>query len=139
MNLDELYPWLKALHVAAVLTFTGGVLGVAVLLRALPAGDAAAAPFARAVRRWDHAVTTPAMLLTWALGLTLATNGHWFAAGWLQIKLVLVLALSGLHGVQSGRLSRIAQGRAIRPADFGLMVVACSAAMALLAVAKPSW
>ena len=39
------------------------------------------------------------MLLVWALGLTLATAGHWFADGWLQAKLAFVLILSGLHGV----------------------------------------
>ena len=138
MSLGELYPWLKALHVAAVLTFVGGVLGVSVLLQAFPAGEAVAAPFARAVRRWDHAVITPAMLLTWGLGLTLATSGHWFAAGWLQIKLVLVLALSGLHGVQSGRLRRIAQGGESRPLNLTLVVVACTTLIAMLAVAKPS-
>ena len=40
---------------------------------------------------------------TWALGLWLAWHGPdsrygWFASGWLGTKLVLVLALSGLHG-----------------------------------------
>ena len=110
MSFDELYPWLKALHVAAALTFVGGVLSVAVLMRTLPSDTPLAASIARQVRRWDQAVTTPAMMLVWGLGLTLATSGQWFTAGWLQAKLVFVVILSGLHGIQSGRLRRIAVG-----------------------------
>lgn len=137
MNPADSYPWLKALHVAAALAFVGGVLTVSVLLRSLPAGGAGAAPVARLVRRWDRAVTTPAMLLVWALGLTLATTSHAFADGWLQAKLALVLALSGLHGVQSGRLRRLAGGQPLPPSRAAPLVVGFAAAVAVLAVAKP--
>ena len=53
-----------------------------------------------AVRAWDQWLTTPAMLLVWGLGLTLALSQGWFFSHWLQVKLVFVLALSALHGVQ---------------------------------------
>ncbi len=141
MSLDQLYPWLKALHVAAALTFVGGVLNVAVLLRALPPDAPLAASTARQVRRWDQAVTTPAMLLVWGLGLMLATSGQWFTAGWLQAKLVFVVILSGLHGIQSGHLRRIAVGTqsGTVPAVSwpAVLVLASAAAIAVLAVAKP--
>ena len=137
MTLGEAYPWLKAFHVAAALTFVGGVLAVSVLLAALPADPAIASPFARGVRRWDQAVTTPAMLLVWTLGLILATSGHWFAETWLQIKFAFVLVLSGLHGVQSGRLRRLAAGSAVRPLRTAPIVLACLTVIALMAVAKP--
>ena len=44
------------------------------------------------------------MIATWLLGLWLAWHGPdsrygWFASGWLQVKLVLVLVLSGVHGM----------------------------------------
>ncbi|WP_242140454.1 CopD family protein [Sphingomonas sp. TREG-RG-20F-R18-01] len=131
------YLWLKAIHVAAALTFVGGVLAVSVLLAALPADPAIAAPFARGVRRWDRAVTTPAMLLVWTLGLILATSGHWFTETWLQVKFAFVLLLSGLHGVQSGRLRRLATGSAVRPLRTAPIVLACLLVIALMAVAKP--
>ena len=137
MNAADLYPWLKALHVATALAFVGGVLVVSVFLAAVSEGDAAAASMARGIRRWDQAVTTPSMLLVWALGLTLATTGHWFADGWLQAKLALVFALSGLHGVQSGRLRRLAGADAIRPLRAAPFAIGCAVAIALLAVAKP--
>lgn len=137
MNLAEVYPWLKALHVAAALMFVAGVLAVSVFLGSLPLDTAALAPTARGVRRWDQAVTTPAMLLVWALGLTLALAGHWFADAWLQAKLVFVLVLSGLHGIQSGRLRRLAGGAPVGKLRTAPLVIGCAVAIALLAVAKP--
>lgn len=137
MSFSEMYPWLKALHVGAALAFTGGVLTVSVFLAAVPVSDTGARSIARGIRRWDQAVTTPAMLLVWAIGLMLAMTGHWFAAGWLQAKLAFVLVLSGLHGVQSGHLRRLVGGAAIRPRQSAPFVIGCAIAIALLAVAKP--
>jgi putative membrane protein len=43
-------------------------------------------------------IITPAMIVSWVLGLWLAWNAGLYAAGWLQLKVTLVLVLSGLHG-----------------------------------------
>lgn len=137
MSLDAFYPWMKALHVAAALTFVGGVMAVSVFLRAAPKDGPLVAPIARGVRRWDQMVTTPAMLVVWGLGLTLAMTGHWFTAGWLQAKLVLVVILSGLHGVQSGRLRHAAGGVPTQPSYVAMLVVGCVVGIAVLAVIKP--
>lgn len=37
------------------------------------------------------------MTVTWLAGLYLAWSGHWFASGWLHVKLALVLALSAVR------------------------------------------
>lgn len=137
MSLVEFYPWLKAFHVAAALTFVGGVLAVSVLLAAAPMSASSAAAIAFGVRRWDQRVTTPAMLVVWGLGLTLATTGHWFADGWLQAKLLFVVVLSGLHGIQSGRLRQLAGGGAPPSSRAGPLIIGCAIIIALLAVAKP--
>ncbi|WP_454254040.1 CopD family protein, partial [Pseudomonas sp. Marseille-Q7302] len=89
------------------------------------------------VRRWDRAVTTPAMLLVWVLGFMLAMTAHWLADHWLQAKLVLIVILSSLHGVQSGRLRRaenqtLGAGRSLAP-----IVLAISMTIAVFAVLKP--
>lgn len=145
------YLWLKALHVAAAITFVSGVLGVAVYLAALGAvgasspggphaGGEAIVRASVVVRRWDRAVTTPAMLIVWTLGLALARQGGWFAFGWLQAKLACVLLLSGVHGMQSGALRRAAGGASPpRPAlrVIGPVILGLVAAIAVLVVVKP--
>lgn len=137
MSFAELYPWLKALHVASAIAFVGGVLSVSVFLAAATGSGTDSSPVARAVRRWDQAVTSPAMLLVWTLGLVMAVNAGWFASTWLQAKLLFVLALSGIHGVQSGRLRRLAGGAAVSGARFGPLILGSVLAVAILAVVKP--
>jgi uncharacterized integral membrane protein (TIGR00701 family) len=140
------YLWLKALHITAVMTWIGGILVTAVTLTALPAArDRHEAAFWSAllghVRRWDRRVTTPAMLLTWALGLALALTGHWFPQRWLAIKLSLVLLLSALHGVLSGSLRRLSRSDSTGvPAHFRYAAAAVVLAVfiiVLLVVLKP--
>ncbi len=55
-------------------------------------------------RRLLRAIINPAMIVAIVLGLWLAWMGPdsrygWFASGWLQAKIVLVLALSAMHGM----------------------------------------
>ena len=137
MSLVDLYPWLKALHVAAALAFFGGALAVSLFLAAVPLGTTSIAPIAQGLHRWDQNVTTPAMLVVWALGLILASTGHWLADGWLQTKLLFVIILSGMHGVQSARLRRLAGGASLTPSRTAPWLVGCAIGVAMLAVAKP--
>lgn len=133
-----LYPWIKALHVAAVLVFAGGVMSMTAFLHACGHRPADIGTMAATMRRWDRRMTTPAMLLVWALGLGLAQSGAWFGNGWLQAKLVLVVVLSGIHGVQSGQLRRLSQGGPAAPTRFTWLPFACVLAIVTLAVVKPS-
>ncbi len=130
--------FLQALHVAAMATWLGGTGAVA----ALAAGADPAR--AGALRRVAVGVLTPAMLGTLALGIWLAVSGGWFREPWLHAKLVLVLLLTGLHGVVSGRLRRLGGGDAgAFPAAWSRWVpavVALSvAAIAWLVIAKPAF
>jgi len=106
-----LYLWLKALHAAAVLAWVGGLvlLGVATVSVRLGPG-AVVLPHEKglvhALLRWDRRVTVPAMFLAWALGLALVSRGGWFGAHWLSAKLLVVMGLSGLHGVLAASLRR---------------------------------
>ncbi|MFM9270462.1 CopD family protein [Halomonas elongata] len=139
------YLWLKAFHIAAVAIWTGGMLLAALTTSA--AGSAAAGAVAgrstvlNAVRHWDRRVTSPAMLLAWALGLALALQGGWFPAPWLIVKLALVLALSALHGILSGTLRRLARADESSPTvmlRYGpIVTVATVFAIVVLVVIKP--
>jgi protoporphyrinogen IX oxidase len=134
-----IYLWLKALHAAAALIFVGGVLATALSMRLL-ANDAAPAQAAMRIRSWNRSITTPAMLAVWGLGLVLASSGKWWPFGWLQTKLLFVLLLSALHGMQSGALRRIAAGsattaRALRVAEP--LTIGAAILIAILAITKP--
>jgi putative membrane protein len=143
--LDALYPWLKAAHVAAAIAFVGGLLAGAIALEVVQS-DRFPAPasvaFIEVARAWDRRVTTPAILLVWALGLTLALQGHWFHSVWLPAKLVFVVALSAWHGVQSGTLRRLAGGAPVGPRRGGgfvpFAILVAMLAIVLLAVLKPA-
>ena len=131
--------WLKALHVAAVLVFAGGLLAQSLAVAAASQGGVSPGLLAR-LRLWDLRVTVPALLAVWALGIAAALGSGWFGAGWLSAKLLPVVALTGLHGVQAGALRRVALGAGEPHRSLAwapVAVVLSFAAIALLAVAKP--
>ena len=144
MSPGALYPWLKALHVAAAITFVGGVLAASVVLGSLSGGEASLPEQTRSVqslRAWNQVVTTPAMLIVWGLGLALALQGGWFSSLWLQAKLALVLVLSAIHGVQSGMLRRLAGGSVLRSHGlrfFGPLTIGLTVGIAILVITKLS-
>jgi len=69
-------------------------------------------------RRLLRAIINPAMIVTWLAGLYLAWAGHWFSAGWLHGKLLLVVVLSGVHGFFARCVKDFAAGRNQRSQKF---------------------
>jgi len=135
--MPEAYLWIKALHVAAVLTWMAGmIVAPAVIARENGRGCITA------LRRHYSRVTTPAMILALALGLWLAQDGDWFRAGWLQAKLALVFGLTGVHGLLSGQMRRIDAGatRGASPwiARLSPAVILAVLAIAILVIVKPA-
>jgi protoporphyrinogen IX oxidase len=96
-----LYNWIKAFHIIAVIAWMAGMLYLPRLFvyhcEAEP-GSRQSETFKVMERRLLKAIINPAMIATWLLGLALAYLGDLFAAPWLSAKLVLVLAMSGVHG-----------------------------------------
>ncbi|AKZ63197.1 hypothetical protein F506_11420 [Herbaspirillum hiltneri N3] len=140
-----MYLWIKAFHVASVVTWIGGMLIMALALQTLQKAtlerSAAELRLLKAVRRWDQRVTSPAMGLAWVLGVALVYFGGWHAAGWLVVKLVFVLLLSALHGIQSGYVRRLAdapeQEASALLKNSGALTIAAVVIIALMVVAKP--
>src|SRR5213080_3717997 len=96
-----MYEWIKALHVIAVISWMAGMLYLPRLFvyhcEAEP-GSRQSETFKVMERRLLKAIINPAMIVSWTLGIWLAWSGGWYAAGWFHAKLILALALSGLHG-----------------------------------------
>src|ERR1700712_2890459 len=102
--LENLYPWIKAFHVIALIAWMAGMLYLPRLFvyhASLPPGPGSAAQsatFKVMERRLLKAIMNPAMIVTWVLGLTLAWTSGAYVTAWLQAKFVLVLAMTGIHG-----------------------------------------
>ena len=132
------YLLMKALHVACVLLFVGGLFSQAFAVAAGQRGDAGITAL---VSTWDRRVTVPAILAVWLTGAAIAAEGAWFASPWLWAKLTLVVALTGLHGIQSGRLRRLRRGdpppAAMRASHTAAFIAASVTIIALLVVLKP--
>lgn len=140
MTAMEFYPFLVAAHVTAVVFLVGGMLAQDRMVRAMAAcPQERQAALLVILLRLDRRVTAPALLLAWIFGLSLTIWAGWFPSGWLVAKLAFVIALSALHGMQTGRLRRFARDG--KPADSlpgaGPAIVVMMAAIAVLAFVKP--
>ena len=117
----DLYNWVKAAHVIAVIAWMAGMLYLPRLFVyhcEAPAGSVQSATFKVMERRLLKAIINPAMIAVWVLGLVLAWMGDWFTAGWLQGKLALVLAMSAVHGYLAGQVRKFAADQNDRSARF---------------------
>jgi len=113
--------WLKAFHIIAVIAWMAGMLYLPRLFvyhSAADVGSIQSETFKVMERRLLRAIMTPAMIVTWLLGLWLAWRGNWFAAPWLHAKLALVILLSGLHGMMSRYVRDFANDRNRKSAKF---------------------
>ncbi|NNH85819.1 hypothetical protein HLH89_33255 [Rhizobium laguerreae] len=121
-----LYDLVKSAHIVAIVVWFGGTMA-AVLALAYATPDIIA-KFAR----FDRLVTTPALVIVWVAGMTMAIWYGWFNSGWLVTKLVFVVALSALHGVIAGRLNRAQTGFSSKPASTLNAIPAMALALAII-------
>jgi protoporphyrinogen IX oxidase len=138
------YEWVKALHVIAVIAWMAGMLYLPRLFvyhcEAEP-GSRQSETFKVMERRLLRAIINPAMIATWLLGLGLAWQGGWLAAHWLQTKIVLVVALSGIHGLLARWVHDFAADRNRKSQKFYRVINEIPAILmvgiVILAVVKP--
>ena len=118
---STMYEWIKALHVIAVIAWMAGMLYLPRLFVYhcdAEIGSKQSETFKVMERRLLKAIINPAMIVTWLAGLYLAWAGHWFSAGWLHGKLLLVVVLSGVHGFLSRCVKDFAADRNVRSQKF---------------------
>jgi putative membrane protein len=109
------YLWIVAAHVIFVIFWMAGLFMLPRYLvyhqEALAAGRADEATlWVERETKIRAIILTPAMIVVWVLGLTLATVGHHWQEGWLHAKLLFVLLLSGYHGWAVGYAKKLARG-----------------------------
>jgi protoporphyrinogen IX oxidase len=113
---DNAYLWFKALHIMAVIAWMAGLFYLPRLFiyhhDKAPDSDASET-FKVMESRLYRFIMNPAMMMAWAFGLVIGWQGDWFTSGWLHVKLLAVVGLTGAH-VYCGRAMR-AFGRDERP------------------------
>lgn len=99
---DDLYLWIKALHIIAVMSWMAALLYMPRLFiyhtDAAP-GSEQSETFKMMEKRLLKVIMNPAMMISWGLGLYLAWAVHGFQGGWLHAKLLFVFLLTGVHGM----------------------------------------
>lgn len=111
---ERLYPWIKALHVIAIIAWMAGMLYLPRLFVyhcEAEKGSKQSETFKVMERRLLRAIINPAMVASWIFGLWLAWSGSWFSAPWLHVKLLAVIALSAAHGYFSASVRAFAEDR----------------------------
>jgi putative membrane protein len=139
-----MYEWIKALHVVAVIAWMAGMLYLPRLFVyhcGVEAGSKQSETFKLMEHRLLKAIINPAMAVTWLAGLYLAWAGHWFSAGWLHGKLLLVIAMSGIHGFLARCAKDFAADRNSRSQKFYRIInevpTALMIGIVILVVVKP--
>lgn len=117
----ELFLWLKAAHVIAIIAWMAGMLYLPRLFvyhADTPVGSAQSETFKVMERRLLKAIINPSMMVAWILGLWMAYELDAFRDGWFHGKLTLVLLMSALHGYLSRCVKVFARDENTRPARF---------------------
>ena len=96
----EIYTWLKAFHIIAVIAWMAGMLYLPRLYiyhcSAKPHSEMSET-FKVMERRLLRAIINPAMVAAWVLGLSMAYLGDLWGEGWFHGKLLLLLIMQLTH------------------------------------------
>lgn len=115
--LGNAYLWVKAAHLIFVIFWMAGLFMLPRFLvyhQEAVAGSAEAAIWADREQKLRSIILTPSMVVVWVLGLLLAAHLGFFdggaGLGWLHVKLLMVIGLTGYHGYISSYSKKLALG-----------------------------
>jgi putative membrane protein len=141
---DDFYPWAKAIHIVAVISWMAGMLYLPRLFvyhAEAEKGSVQSETFKVMERRLLRGIINPAMIVTWAFGLWLAWKIFHFQGGWLHAKIALVVIMSAVHGYLSAAVRKFAEDRNEKPARHWRIVneipTLLMIAIVILVVVKP--
>jgi putative membrane protein len=132
------YSWILAAHIIAVMSWMAGMLYLPRLFVyhcETPPGSEGSERFKIMERRLLKGIINPAMTAAWIFGLTLAWVSGMYDQTWLQLKFLLVIGLSGVHGLLVRCWRDFANDRNTRTARFYRIINEVPAALMVLIVA----
>lgn len=100
--LSSLYPWIKALHIVAVIAWMAGMLYLPRLYVyhcETEPGSPESERFKVMERRLLKGIVNPAMGAAWILGILLLITLQAWDQGWFHAKLALLLIMQAMHGM----------------------------------------
>ena len=107
------YAWIKAAHVIFVIFWIAGLFMLPryyVYHQEAPAGSPEEKKWLEREAKLRNIIITPAMILVWIFGLTLASILDAWSQGWFLAKFAVVIALSAYHGWMIGYGKKLARG-----------------------------
>ncbi|MBI1391445.1 MAG: TIGR00701 family protein [Alphaproteobacteria bacterium] len=139
------YPYLKSLHVIAVIAWFAGMMYLPRLFiyhHQSIAGGEAEGYFVAMERRLMKGIMNPSIAAVWLLALMMLwANPGLLKAGWFHLKLPLVAGISAIHGFYAIAQKRFANGERVRSEKFWRIInelpFVMLIAVVVLALAKP--
>lgn len=114
-----IYPWIKALHIMAVIAWMAGLFYLPRLFvyhaeRAM-VGSELDQTFQIMEAKLLRVIMNPAMIVAWVAGLTMIAMGAFdWGSVWAWVKILSVIAMSGAHGWMAARRKEFAAGANMR-------------------------
>jgi len=123
----DLYLWVKAFHIIAVIFWMAGLLYMPRLFvyhsASIPGGELEAKMIESAAKL-QRIIMTPAMLVAVVLGLVLVgyNSASLTTTFWLPLKLILVFSLVGFHGYLTSTRKKFAAGERPKSEKYFRMI-----------------
>jgi putative membrane protein len=146
MDLAAWIPWLKALHIIAVIAWMAGMLYLPRLFvyhADTPPGTPMSETFKVMERRLLRGIVNPAMITVFLLG-GLLIAAEWpgiMRAGWFHAKIALLVLMTAVHGLLARWRKELERDQRVHTARFFRIVnevpTVIMIAIVILAVTKP--
>ena len=136
-SLSDYIDWIKAFHVIAVIAWMSGLLYLPRLFvyhTETKPGSESSERFKVMERRLLKAIMNPSMIAVWILGPLLAWLTGAYLDTWMQIKFVLVIIMSGMHGLYVRCWRGFAEDRNTHSARFYRIINEVPAVLLVLIV-----
>ena len=137
----ETFKWIRVVHIYAILSWTGALVGLSFILRQHSrAAEAARADFIQLEKGTAIAMDISA-LISMAIGIVMLVvmdPSPMKGGGYMHAKLTLVALMVGIHGMQRIRVGKYKRGEvSAEPAWIIPVLEAAILAIIVLVVAKP--